>query len=228
MLDKNASAQDIIHHLQTMTSQDAIDGMRRFSIVTDTALGVSNPDLQKLARQVGNNHQRALQLWNSDIREARLMAIYTADPALLTQNECLAWAGDFNSWEIVDAAADLFTQTPFWKDLIDTFSADDREFVRRTAFAMIAGATVHLKKEPDETMLGFLPLIKTYANDDRNFVCKAVNWALRNIGKRSTNCHTPALALAQVLADSKNKTERWVGKDAVKQLTGEKLLARLK
>jgi 3-methyladenine DNA glycosylase AlkD len=188
MLDKNASAQDIIHNLQTMTSQDAVDGMRRFAIVTDTALGISNPDLQKLARQVGNNHHRALQLWNSGIREARLMAIYTAEPALLTQNECLAWAGDFNSWEIVDAAADLFTQTPFWKDLIDTFSADDREFVRRTAFAMIAGATVHLKKEPDETMIGFLPLIKAHANDDRNFVCKAVNWALRNIGKRSTNC----------------------------------------
>lgn len=228
MLDKNASAQHIIHHLQTMTSQDAVDGMRRFAIVTDTALGISNPDLQKLARQVGNNHQRALQLWNSDIREARLMAIYTADPTVLTRNECLAWARDFNSWEIVDAAADLFTQTPFWKDLIDTFSADDREFVRRTAFAMIAGATVHLKKEPDETMIGFLPLIKVYARDDRNFVCKAVNWALRNIGKRNSMCHAPALALAQVLADSENKTERWVGKDAVKQLTGEKLLARLK
>jgi 3-methyladenine DNA glycosylase AlkD len=228
MLDKNASVQDIIHHLRTMTSQDAIDGMRRFAIVTDTALGISNPDLQKLARQVGNNHQRALQLWASDIREARLMAIYTADPALLTQNECLAWTADFNSWEIVDAAADLFTQTPFWKALIDTFSADNREFVRRTAFAMIAGATVHLKKAPDQTMIGFLPLIRTHAADDRNFVFKAVNWALRNIGKRSNICHAPALALAQVLADSENKTERWVGKDAVKQLTGEKLLARLK
>lgn len=228
MLDKNASAQDIIHHLQTMTSQDAIEGMRRFSIVTDTALGISNPDLQKLARKVGINHQRALQLWASDVREARLMAIYTADPALLTQNECLAWAGDFNSWEIVDAAADLFTQTLFWKELIDIFSADDREFVRRTAFAMIAGATVHLKKEPDQTMIGFLPLIRVHADDNRNFVFKAVNWALRNIGKRSSMCHAPALALARALADSENKTERWVGKDAVKQLTGEKLLARLK
>lgn len=228
MLTPDASASDIILHLKTLTSPEAIDGMRRFAIVTETALGISNPDLQKLARQIDRNHPRALQLWKSDIREARLMAIYTAQPSLMTKAECLAWADDFKSWEIVDAAADLFTELPFWKELIDTFCADSREFVRRTAFAMIAGATVHLKKEPDQTMIGFLPLIKAHARDERNFVFKAVNWALRNIGKRNSTCHAAAMQLATILAKSENKTERWVGKDAAKQLTGEKLLARLK
>lgn len=228
MLAPNASSQDIILHLQTMRSLENLESMHRFAIATETALGISNPDLQRLAKQTGKNHQRALELWNSDIREARMMAIYTAEPAVMTQDECLAWADDFNSWEIVDVAADLFTETAFWKDLVGTFSADNREFVRRTAFAMIAGATVHLKKEPDQTMIAFLPLIKAYAHDNRNFVFKAVNWALRNIGKRNSTCHAPALELANLLAKSENKTERWVGKDAVKQLTGEKLLARLK
>lgn len=228
MLTPNSSAQDILLQLQTMASQKNIDGMRRYAIVTDKAIGISNPDLQKLAKQTKRNHQRALQLWSSGIREARLMAIYTAEPGLMTKAECLDWADDFNSWEIVDAAADLFTETTFWKDLVDTFSSDEREFVRRTAFSMIAGATVHLKSEPDQTMIGFLPLIKAHAHDSRNFVMKAVNWALRNIGKRNKACHAPALELASLLAKSENKTERWVGKDAVKELTGEKLLARLK
>ena len=111
--------------------------------------------------------------------------------------------------------------------LIDRFAADEREFVRRTAFAMIAWAAVHLKKEPDSSFVGLLPLIARHAADGRNFVKKAVSWALRGIGKRSLALHEPALALAQRLAASEDKSERWIGKDAVKELTAEKTLARL-
>ena len=107
------------------------------------------------------------------------------------------------------------------------FAADEREFVRRTAFAMIAGAAVHLKKEPDATLIGFLPLIEMYAADPRNFVRKAVNWALRNIGKRNMNCYGPALELAEKLAASDDKTARWIGKNAVKELTDDKVRQRL-
>jgi len=112
--------------------------------------------------------------------------------------------------------------------LIARFAADDREFVRRTAFAMIAGAAVHCKSEPDGTFIAFLPLIDAYAGDDRNFVKKAVNWALRNIGMRNRACYQPALALAEKLAESDDRTRRWVGHDAVKYLSDPKRLARLK
>jgi 3-methyladenine DNA glycosylase AlkD len=147
---------------------------------------------------------------------------------MLSADEVRAWAGDFNSWEIVDTAADLFTETPYWRDFVAEFAADEREYVRRTAFAMIAGATVHNKDEPDQALLGYLPLIEKHATDPRNFVRKAVNWALRNIGKRNRTCHAPALALAEKLAASDDKTARWIGKDAVRELTSEKILKRLK
>ncbi|MFB9952642.1 DNA alkylation repair protein [Rhizobium puerariae] len=228
MIGSPSSVAEIVAHLQSLRSQENIAGMARYGIATDGAIGISNPDLQKIARRVGRNHGRALDLWRTGIREARMLAIYTADPAALTPAEVRAWSADFASWEIVDAAADLLTETPFWRELIAEFSGDDREFVRRAAFSMIAGATVHNKREPDETFIAYLPLIEAHADDPRNFVKKAVNWALRNIGKRSRNCHGPALALSQKLATSVDKTARWIGKDAVKELSGEKVLARLK
>ena len=227
MIGPSSSADDLIAHLGTLRSAEKISAMRRFAIVTDTALGISNPDLQAIARAAKKDHARAHMLWDSNIREARLLALWTADPKQLTEAEARRWADDFNSWEIVDTAADLFVEARLLV-LINDFARDDREFVRRTAFAMIASAAVHLKKEPDETLLVFLPLIAAHATDPRNFVRKAVNWALRNIGKRSRTCHDPALALAREMAASDDKTARWIGKDAVKELTSEKILARLK
>lgn len=227
MLSPFSDVAGIIDHLGTLRSEENIAGMGRFGIVTETALGISNPDLQKIARMVKHNHARALELWKTGIREARMVAIYTAEPKLLTSAEAHSWADDFTSWEIVDAAADLFTEVPFWPDLIAEFAEDEREFVRRTAFAMIAGASVHLKKEPDATLIGYLHLIEKHSTDPRNFVKKAVNWALRNIGKRSLVCHEPALALAQKLAASDDKIACWIGKDAVKELSSDKILKRL-
>lgn len=224
----SSSAEDIVAHLQTLRNEANIAGMGRFGIDTATALGITTPQMKAIVRQVGKDHARALRLWNTGLRDARMAAILTADPKTLTKTEARRWAGDFNSWEIVDTAADLFTQTLFWKELIAEFAEEEREFVRRTAFAMIAGAVVHNKQEPDATFISYLPLIERHAEDPRNFVRKAVNWALRNIGKRNRTCHPPALALAERLAASTDKTARWIGKDAVKELASEKLLARLK
>ena len=223
-----SSADDIVAHLNTLRNEGNIAGMARFGIDTSTALGITTPQMQAIARQAGRSHERALDLWSTGLRDARMAAILTADPRQLTKQEVRTWAGEFNSWEVVDTAADLFTQTPFWQDLVAEFAADDREFVRRTAFAMIAGATVHNKQEPDETFIAHLPLIETHAGDPRNFVRKAVNWALRNISKRNRFCHVPALALAENLAASSDRTARWIGKDAVRELKSDKLLARLK
>ncbi|MBB3656915.1 3-methyladenine DNA glycosylase AlkD [Rhizobium sp. BK650] len=226
MIGPSSSAAELIAHLHTLRSESNIAGMVRFGIVTENAIGISNPDLQKIARLAKKDHIRAKELWASGVREARMLALYTFDPKRLTEAEARTLAADFNSWEIVDCAADLFVEADL-DALIPEFAADEREFVRRTAFAMIAGMTVHRKKDTDASLLTYLPLIEAHATDPRNFVRKAVNWALRNIGKRSHACHGPALALAERLAANVDKTARWIGKDAVRELTSEKLLARL-
>ncbi|EUB95751.1 DNA alkylation repair enzyme [Rhizobium sp. CF080] len=228
MIGPSSDVAGIVVHLETLRSEENISGMARFGIVTDRAIGISNPDLQKIARTIKRNHGRALDLWRTGIREAHMLAIYTADPASLTPAEARGWAEDFASWEIVDTAADLFVETPFWQQLVADFAEDDREFIRRTAFAMIAGAAVHRKQEPNDTFIAYLSLIEAHSTDPRNFVKKAVNWALRNIGKRNRTCHAPALSLSEKLAASPDKTARWIGKDALKELSGETLLARLR
>lgn len=223
-----SSADEIVAHLKTLRNEANIAGMERYGIDTSTALGITTPQMRAIVRKVNCDHERALDLWSTGLRDARMAAILTADPQQLTKEQARLWAADFNSWEIVDTAADLFTQAPFWRDLVAEFAEDGREFVCRTAFAMIAGASVHNKQEPDETLLSYLPLIEAHATDPRNFVRKAVNWALRNIGKRSLGCHGPAVALAQKLAAGDDRTSRWIGKDAVRELTGDKILSRLR
>lgn len=225
--DPSWTADAIVAHLRSIGTQENRAGMARFGINTATALGVGNSDLRPLARKVKRNHERALALWDSGIREARLMAAFTGEPKKITIEQCRRWAADFDSWEIVDTVSDLFARTPFWRELVEEFAKDEREFVRRTAFAMLAWGAVHLKKEPDATFVSYLPLIEAYAGDPRNFVRKAVNWALRQIGKRSMALHAPALALAETLAASSDKTARWIGKDAVKELCDAKTLERL-
>jgi 3-methyladenine DNA glycosylase AlkD len=176
---------------------------------------------------VKKDHERALTLWETGYREARILAGLTGDPNKITVEQCRRWACDFDSWDVVDGVSALFVEAPFWRDLIEEFADDEREFVRRTAFAMLAWGAVHLKKEPDASFAGYLPLIDKHAGDGRNFVKKAVNWALRQIGKRSIALHGPALAMAEELAASDDKTARWIGKDAVRELTDPKTLERL-
>jgi len=221
------TAEQAIAHLRSLASAHNVEGMGRYGIETSNALGVSNAVLRPLARTLKRNHQRALDLWASGIREARILALFTEEPKKVTAEQARVMAAEFNSWEIVDHSADLFCDAGLVDELIPEFAADEREFVRRTAFAMMAWGSVHLKKRPDADVLAWLPLIEDHAKDSRNFVKKAVNWALRQIGKRSTACHAPALELAEKLAASDDKTARWIGRDAVKELTAEKTLARL-
>lgn len=221
------NADQIVAYLRSQRDETNIEGMGRFGIDTETALGISNTTLRAIGRKVKRNHDRALELWASGIREARLLAAFTAEPKKVTADIARAWAADFNSWEIVDGVSDLFADANLQEPLIAEFAADEREFVRRTAFAMMAWSAVHMKKGPDAILLDWLPLIERHASDPRNFVKKAVNWALRQIGKRNTACHGPALALSERLAASDDKTRRWIGKDAVKELTSEKVAAKI-
>jgi 3-methyladenine DNA glycosylase AlkD len=217
---------EIVAHLRALGSDENRAGMARFGIVTDRAFGVGNTALRPLARQLKRDHDRALTLWETGWREARLLAAFTDEPKRVTREQACRWAGDFNSWEIVDTVCDLFVEADHL-DLIPVFAADEREFVRRTAFAMMAWAAVHRKSEPDATFLAWLDLIERHASDPRNFVRKAVNWALRQIGKRSAALHAPSLALAQRLAGSADRTMRWIGRDAARELSDPKTLAQM-
>ncbi|CAN7486347.1 DNA alkylation repair protein [Pararhizobium sp. LjRoot255] len=226
-LSPSSPADAVIAHLKSLRREENRAGMARFGIETTTALGISNAELRRIARAIKRDHSRALELWTSGIREARLLASFTAEPKALALETARVWAGDFNSWEIVDGVADLFVDARLEDILIPEFAADEREFVRRSAFAMIAVSTVHLRDEPDDTILAWLALIEAYAGDERNFVKKAVNWALRQIGKRSACCHGPALSLAETLAARQDRSARWIGKDAVRELASATVLDRL-
>lgn len=222
-----STAEEIVAHLRTLASDDNRAGMARFGIAIDHALGIPNAVINPIARQIKRDHARAAALWASGIREARVLAILTDEPAKVTRAQVDAMAAEFDSWEIVDHAAHLIIEARLAHEIIPAYAADEREFVRREAFATIATGAVHLKKEPDETFLAWLDLVEAHAGDDRNFVKKAVNWALRQVGKRSLELHAPALALAEKLAASDSKAARWTGKDAVRELRDPKTLARL-
>ena len=221
------TSEDVLRWLHAHASRDNAAGMARFGIETDKALGIRNAELRPLSRRIRRNHDRALQLWQTGIREARLVACFSDEPKKVTAAQAWQWAVDFDSWEVVDHAADLFIEAGLHDDLIAAFAADEREFVRRTAFAMMAWGAVHLKKEPDDLMESWLPLIELHSTDPRNFVKKAVNWALRQIGKRSWSLHAPALDLARSLAQGDDRTARWIGRDAVKELDSDKIRERL-
>ena len=226
-LSPSSTAAEVIAHLRALGSEESRQGMRRYGISIDRALGISHGAQRDIARKIKRNHERAFELWASGITEAQFIASVTADPKRFTKADARRWAAEFDSWDIVDGVSDLFVDTDHWRDLIVEFAGDGREFVRRTAFAMIAWSVVHRKKEPDETFVTFLPLIEARSEDERNFVKKAVNWALRSIGKRNAGLNEAALKLAEKLAASENRTARWIGRDAIRDLTGPKTLARL-
>lgn len=201
--------------------------MARYAIGVERALGIAHPVQRQVAKQIKRNHERAFELWASGVREAQFIAALTVDPRRFSAADARRWAAEFDSWDIVDGVSDLFVDTDHWRELILEFAADEREFVRRTAFAMIAWAAVHRKKEPDETFSGFLPLIEGHASDPRNFVWKAVSWALRSIGKRSRLLNEAALDTAGRLFASTDRTARRIGRETTRELANENTQARL-
>lgn len=215
------------HALPEAERQRNLVGMARYGINTAKALGIPNSVVRPMARDIGRDHARALALWETGWREARLLAIFTENPKEVGLSQARQWAADLDSWEITDHLADLLMRAGLWQELIPEFIADEREFVRRLGFALMVSAAVHRKREPDETFIAFLPLAERHSHDARNFVRKAVNWAIRQIGKRSAACHPAALALAQRLAASDDRTARWIGSDARRELESEAVRKRL-
>lgn len=203
--------------------------MARFGINPDRALGVRIPDLRRLAKQVGTDHSLALGLWKTGIHEARILASMIDDPAAVTERQMESWAGDFDSWDLCDqCCGNLFDRTPFAYGKAVEWASRDEEFIKRAGFALMAWAAVQDKTADNRVFLEFLPVIEREANDDRNFVKKAVNWALRQIGKRNRRLNRAAVAAARRLAKQKDsRAARWVGTDALRELTSEGVRSRL-
>lgn len=215
--------EPILTKLRGWRSPENVSGMARYGIAVTDAYGVPMGKLRELARALGRDHLRALQLWETGNREARLLAAFTADLKKMTRAEMDRWANQFNSWDICDGCAiHLFRKSPFaWEQALK-WARKKPEFVRRAGFVMIATLAVHDKRAPDETFLEVLPLLEETATDDRNFVKKAVNWALRQIGKRNPELRAAAIEVAERLASADNTSARWIGRDALRELSESK------
>jgi 3-methyladenine DNA glycosylase AlkD len=205
------------------------DGMARYAIPSDHALGVTVADIRILGKRLGRNHELALSLWETGVYEARMLTPFVDEPARVTAAQMDRWARDFDNWAICDALCfHLFDRTPHAWAKVAKWSTRKDEFMKRAAFALLASIALHDKKAPDEPFLASLPLIERGAFDERNFVKKGVSWALRGIGRRNRALNAAAVRVARRLAESDDAPARWVGKDALRELTSAAVIRRLR
>ncbi len=197
-----------------------LEGMKRFGINVDNAYGsMTLPELRRLGKEIGRNHEIALRLWSSRVHEARILASIVEDPDKITGVQMNKWAADFDSWDICDqCCSNLFDKTPYAYKKAAEWSTSKKEFVKRAGFAMMAALSVHDKDADDNNFVKFLPLVKKGANDERNFVKKAVNWALRQIGKRNKRLNKLAVKTAMEIRQTNSSSARWIASDALREL----------
>lgn len=214
-MDKTQIIQELTGH----GSAANVAGMARFGIRAKKVLGVSAPVMRALARKIGKDHKLAGELWRTGIHEARFVASLVDVPAEVTQRQMEAWAADFDNWAVCDSVCgNLFDKTPWAYAKALAWSRRGEEFVKRAAFALMAWLAVHDKKASDAKFLAFFPAIKREAKDERNFVCKAVNWALRQIGKSRPGLRRRAIALCKEIRMIDSKSARWIAADALREL----------
>jgi len=209
----------IIRKLKSLSSPENIEGMARFSISPDKAFGISKPELRTLAKEIGKDHKLALELWKTGYLEARIIASLIDEPEKVTESQMNSWVKDFDSWDVCDQCCiNLFDKTPFALKKIKEWSRAKEEYVKRAAFSLLAVIAVHDKKAANSVFIKFFPIIKRESTDKRNFVKKAVNWALRQIGKRNINLNKEAIKLAKEIQKIEDKTAKWIASDALKEL----------
>jgi 3-methyladenine DNA glycosylase AlkD len=203
-------------------------GMARYGINTARAFGVSVYEIRRVAKGMGTDHRLALELWETGNHEAQLLAGMIDDPVLVDEAQLERWAADFDSWDICDqTCANLFERTALARVKAVEWAEREEEFVKRAAFALMAALAWHDKRAPDEDFERFLPVIAAAADDERNFVKKAVNWALRNIGKRNPALNAAAVACARQIKAQDARSARWIAADAIRELTSAKVQQRL-
>jgi 3-methyladenine DNA glycosylase AlkD len=223
-----ASVKDVLDKLQSKAQPEQLKGMAKYGMAIEQRLGVSVPDMRKLAKEIGKDHKLALDLWKTGIAEARIVAGMVGDPAKLTEEQMEEWVKGINSWDICDQVCDnLFEKNQLaWKKIID-WSEREEEFVKRAAFSLIACLAWHDKKASDQKFIELLPIIIRGATDERNFVKKAVNWALRNIGKRNFKLNEAAINTAKEIRRLDSKTARWIAADAIRELESDAIQSKL-
>jgi len=224
-----ASVKDVLDKLQNKAQPEQLKGMAKFGMTVEQRLGVSVPDMRELAKDIGKDHKLALDLWRTGIAEARIVAAMVGEPAKLTEKQMEDWVKGINSWDVCDQVCmNLFEKNHLaWKKIAD-WSERDEEFVKRTAFSLIACLARHDKKASDEKFIELLPVIIRGATDERNFVKKAVNWALRNIGKRNLNLNEAAINTAKEIKNLDSKAARWIAADAIRELESDASQSRLR
>jgi len=222
------NVEDVVKKLEELSNPQEIEGMARFGISPKKTYGIRMPVLKSIAKECRKSHGLATALWEIDTRETRIIASLVDIPESVSSEQMDEWAKEFDYWEICDQCCiNLFRKTEFAYDKIYQWSESDKEFVKRSAFALIAVLAIHDKKEKDKTFENLLDLTKKEAIDERKMVKKAVNWAIRQIGKRNRNLNKKAIAISKEINEIDSKSARWIAKDALKELESEKVQSKL-
>jgi 3-methyladenine DNA glycosylase AlkD len=221
--------EEVIEKLESLSDSRTINGMRRFGINAERAYGISTAKLRAIARETGKDHSLAQQLWASAIHEARILASMIDDPQSVTKEQMEKWASSFDSWDLCDQCCiNLFGKTTFAHERATAWSHRGEEFVKRAGFVLMAVLSVHDKRASNDEFEKFLTIIAEEAIDDRNFVKKAINWALRQIGKRNLLLNREAIITANAIIDMDSKCARWIASDALRELRSSGVQQRIK
>ncbi|HOZ50223.1 MAG TPA: DNA alkylation repair protein [Chitinophagaceae bacterium] len=227
--------QYILDELKSVSDSSRLEGMKRFAIATENALGVSLPNIRSIAKSINKNtpidqrHQLAQAVWDTKIHEARILASMIDNPKEVTKKQMDAWTKEFVSWDLCDqVCGNLFQKTDFFLEKAFEYSYSKHEFVKRTGFVLMVQYAVHHKKESDQKCIEFLTRIEEEAWDERNFVRKATNWCLRQIGKRNKYLHPIAIACAERIQKQNSRAAKWIAADALRELHSDGVLKRLK
>jgi len=223
-----ASVDDVLKKLRAKGRPGQLIGMAQYGMVTDRRLGVSVPEMRKIAKDLGKDHKLAIELWKTKIPDAMIVAGMIDEPERVTDKQMDDWVKDINSWDVCDQVCmNLFEKTPLaWNKILE-WSRRDEEFVKRTAFSLVACLASHDRQAEDNRYIKLLPIIEREATDERNFVKKAVNWALRNIGKRNLDLNRAAIETAKRIQLVDSKAARWIASDAIKELESRSVQRRL-
>jgi 3-methyladenine DNA glycosylase AlkD len=221
--------KEILKRLKSLANPKNVEGMARFGINPKNTLGISVYVLRDMAKEIGKDHKLAQQLWDSGIHEARILAAFVDDPKMVTEQQMEKWVKDFDSWDICDqVCGHLFDKTEFAYKKAFEWSERKDEFVKRAGFVLMATLSVHDKKARDAKFEQFFTPIMKHSIDERNFVKKAVNWALRQIGKRNLALNKRAIKIAERMQKIDSKAARWIASDVLRELKSEKVQKRLK
>ena len=228
-MNHDSNFNDIIEKLKSASNPDAVEGMARFGITPENTFGVSIPNLRKIAKETKKNHALAQQLWESGFRETMILASMVDEPEMVTDEQMEEWVVDFDYWEICDQCCmNLFEKTGFAYEKAVEWSNRNEQFVKRAGFVLMARLAVSDKKADDSRFEQFFPMMLREADDERNFVKKAVNWALRQIGKRNLALNVKAIETAKEMQGVDSKSARWIASDAIRELNGEAVQKRLR